>query len=75
MKIIINVYDIQRDCNHKGADIFGVGIYHSGIEINGSEYAYGGNTTIKETGVYENYPKDHSTFSYKLTLDMGEITP
>jgi hypothetical protein len=45
--------------------MFGCGIYHSGIEINGMEYAYGGNTTMRGTGVYENYPKDHSTFSYK----------
>ena len=54
--------------------MFGVGIYHSGLEIDGHEFAYGGNTTLKGTGVYENDPKDHSTFSYKLTVDMGEIT-
>lgn len=75
MRIFINVYDIQRTCNQKGADMFGVGIYHSGIEIDGSEFAFGGNTTLHSTGVYENYPKDHSAFEYKLTLDMGELKP
>ena len=54
--------------------MFGVGIYHSGVEIEGTEYAYGGNTLIKATGVYENYPKQHSAFDYKLTLEMGELS-
>ena len=75
MKIFINVYDIQRDCNQKGADMFGLGIYHSGIEIGGREYAFGGNNTLRTTGVYENYPKDHSAFTYKETIEMGEIDP
>lgn len=50
-----------------------MGIYHSGIEIEGTEFAYGGNTTIRGTGVYENYPKEHSAFEYKQTLFMGEL--
>ena len=73
MRVTLNVYDIQKDCNQKGADVFGVGIYHTGVEINGIEYAYGGNTTIKATGVYQMPPKNHSVFFYKLSIDMGEI--
>ena len=56
MRVKINVYDIQKACNQKGADQFGVGIYHSGIEISGLEYAYGGNSCMKQTGVYELMP-------------------
>lgn len=57
MKVVINIYDIQPSCNQKGADFFGVGIYHSGIEINGQEWSFGGNTMIRTTGVYACYPK------------------
>ena len=75
MKVHINIYDIQKTCNQKGADMFGFGIYHSGVEINRTEYAFGGNTTLRTTGVYECYPKEHAAFSYKTTIYMGEISP
>ena len=73
MKVYVNVYDIQRTCNQKGADVFGLGIYHSGVEICGMEFAYGGNTTLRTTGVYENCPKEHSAFHYKNTICIGEL--
>ena len=57
MKVFINVYDLNRDCNQNCADMFGVGAYHTGVEINNTEYAFGGNTTLKTTGVYEITPK------------------
>ena len=59
MKVIINVYDIQKTCNTRGADFIGVGIYHSGVEILGTEYAFGGNTTVRSTGVYSIPPRSH----------------
>ena len=73
MRVVINVYDIQKSCNQRGADRFGVGIYHSAVELDGMEYAYGGNTCSRATGVYACYPRSHSTFSYKLSIDLGEI--
>ena len=57
MKVVINIYDVQPDCNQKGADFFGFGIYHSGVEINGQEWSFGGNTMVRSTGVYACYPK------------------
>jgi len=61
----VTVYDIQKSCNSKGADRFGVGIYHTGVEIYGSEYAYGGNTTVRTTGVYQIPPRSHAAFEFK----------
>ena len=72
MKVYINVYDIMRF--NKYLDCMGVGAYHTGklnyaklkfhlgIEVNGSEYAYGGNSLIDTTGVYEILPKSHEVF-------------
>jgi len=56
MRVIVNVYDVQKTCNQKGGDFLGLGIYHTGVEIEGIELSYGGNTMVKSTGVYENYP-------------------
>lgn len=53
--------------------MIGMGIYHTGIEINGSEYAYGGNSLLDATGVYEIAPTKHDAFSYKEALHMGRI--
>ena len=75
MKVKINVYDIQKACNQKGADTFGVGIYHSGIEICGLEYAYGGNSCMKQTGVYELMPQCHSAFTFKTQHELYDLDP
>jgi hypothetical protein len=34
----------------------GLGLYHSGIEINGVEYAYGGDPNSSGTGVFHSVP-------------------
>ena len=73
MRVIVNVYDIQKSCNAKGADRLGVGIYHSGVEVCGMEYAYGGNTTLRTTGVYQIEPRSHSSFEFKTSIDLGDI--
>lgn len=51
----------------------GLGIYHSGVEIMGTEYAFGGNALSNATGVFGMTPKCHSNFDYKLSIDLGEI--
>lgn len=73
MKVILNVYDVQPSCNQKGADYFGVGIYHSGVEINGQEWSFGGNTMVRSTGVYACYPRENMNFTYKTSVDLGDI--
>ena len=61
----INVYDILPLIHNKKLDKIGMGIYHTGIEINGSEYAYGGNALLDSTGVYEMRPKSHDVFQFR----------
>lgn len=56
MRVTINIYDVQRNCNQKGGDMFGLGIYHTGIVIQGSEYHYGGNTLSRASGIYTTPP-------------------
>jgi len=73
MRVIVNVYDVQKTCNQKGGDFLGLGIYHTGVEIEGIELSYGGNTMVRSTGVYENYPWSNLNFHYKYCLDLGEI--
>ena len=34
----------------------GLGLYHSGVEINGVEYAYGGDANNSGTGVFQAAP-------------------
>ncbi len=63
MKVYLNVYDILLKHNRRLEHI-GLGIYHTGVEINGSEYAYGGNALLESTGVYEMTPRQHEVFMY-----------
>ena len=52
-EVILNVYDLSPESNFIGVlQKVGVGFYHSGVEINGLEYTYGGNFTHSGTGVY-----------------------
>ena len=43
------------------------------MEIGDSEYAYGGNSLIDSTGVYEMFPKKHDIFIFKYSMEVGEI--
>ena len=69
IEVRINVYDIlPLHMNEKLAKI-GMGIYHSGVEIGGIEYAYGGNALMKTTGVYlSRYPKRHEVFRFRESI-------
>ena len=52
-EVILNVYDLSPNSTSKSImSVFGIGFYHSGVEINGVEYTYGGNFTHNGTGVY-----------------------
>ena len=55
--------------------IINMGFYHSGIEINGVEYAYGGNEASSGTGVFAAAPlsAEVEQVTYKESFLMGTV--
>ncbi|XP_024940545.1 deubiquitinase DESI2 isoform X2 [Cephus cinctus] len=59
--IILNVYDMYRINDYTGP--IGLGVFHSGVEIYGSEYAYGGHSR-SISGIFKITPR--------VADDLGE---
>ena len=73
-EIILNVYDLAPDSTTTRLfKTCGIGFYHSGIEINGTEYTYGGNFNHDNTGVFTHAPLQAEGVKYKESYLLGEV--
>lgn len=70
--VIINVYDMYW-LNEYAANL-GLGIYHSGVEVYGTEYCYGGHP-FHFSGIFETTPQDADelgeNFKFREALVVG----
>lgn len=59
---------VNDSCNY-----FGTGAYHVGVEVNGVEYAYGGNNIPGMSGIFTCIPKESPGYDYRDTIDLGKV--
>nr|CAH67612.1 OSIGBa0106P14.2 [Oryza sativa] len=66
--VVVNVYDLTPMNNY--LYWFGLGIFHSGIEVHGVEYGFGAHE-FPTSGVFEVEPKNCPGFVYRRSVRMG----
>ncbi|EFA85142.1 hypothetical protein PPL_02141 [Heterostelium album PN500] len=70
-KIYLNVYDLHPVNSY--FYYFGLGAFHSGVELYGSEYSFGGHE-YSFTGVFEIEPRTATGVIFRERLLIGETT-
>ena len=65
--VVLNIYDLAPDLNMwlYGA---GLGVYHSGIEVSGTEYSF-----ASGAGIFEGSPKDAPGATFRESILLGEF--
>uniref|UniRef100_A0A6V7QQA0 PPPDE domain-containing protein n=1 Tax=Ananas comosus var. bracteatus TaxID=296719 RepID=A0A6V7QQA0_ANACO len=66
--VVLNVYDLTPLNDY--LYWFGIGIYHSGIEVHGMEYSFGAHD-YPSSGVFEVEPKKCPGFIYRCSILLG----
>ncbi|KAI5054511.1 hypothetical protein GOP47_0030593, partial [Adiantum capillus-veneris] len=68
--IYLNVYDVS----HLNSYLYwlGLGIFHSGVEVHGVEYAFGAHD-YPTSGVFEVEPRNCPGFVFRRTITIGTI--
>ncbi|KAK7328393.1 hypothetical protein VNO77_22498 [Canavalia gladiata] len=69
-RVVLNVYDLSRLNNY--FYWFGLGIFHSGIEVHGKEYGFAAHN-YPSSGVYEVEPRKCPRFMYRCSVTLGQI--
>ncbi|KAI4335771.1 hypothetical protein L6164_014382 [Bauhinia variegata] len=68
--VILHVYDLTPLNNYMYW--FGLGIFHSGIEVYGKEYGFGAHD-LPISGVFEVEPKKCPGYAYRCSVTLGQI--
>ena len=76
--IVVNIYYLSDASdpqfkNYKALAKMGLGLYHSGIELNGVEYSYGGNVNNPGSGVFQTAPLTVQNATYFQSYNMGTV--
>ncbi|KAJ6791031.1 deSI-like protein [Iris pallida] len=66
--LFLNIYDLTPVNNY--LYYFGLGVFHSGIEVYGMEYGYGAHD-YSSSGVFEVEPKSCPGFIYRRSVWLG----
>ncbi|KAL2554882.1 PPPDE putative thiol peptidase family protein [Forsythia ovata] len=66
--VYLNVYDLTSINGY--AYWLGLGAYHSGVQVHGVEYAFGGHE-YSTTGIFEGEPKQCEGFTFRKSILMG----
>ncbi|XP_021906524.1 deSI-like protein At4g17486 isoform X1 [Carica papaya] len=67
--VYLNVYDLTPINGY--AYWFGLGVYHSGVQVHGVEYAFGAHE-YSTTGIFEGEPKQCDGFTFRKTILIGK---
>ncbi|RLM55331.1 hypothetical protein C2845_PM10G14570 [Panicum miliaceum] len=69
--VMLNVYDLTPINNY--LHWCGLGIFHSAVEVHGSEYSFGAHD-YPSSGVFEVEPKNCPGFIYRCTIFIGRTS-
>ncbi|TKY64613.1 DeSI protein [Spatholobus suberectus] len=67
--VYLNVYDLTPINGY--AYWFGLGVYHSGVQVHGVEFAFGAHE-YSSTGIFEGEPKRCEGFTFRKTILVGK---
>lgn len=67
--VYLNVYDLTPVNGY--AYWLGLGVYHSGVQVHGVEYAFGAHE-YPTTGIFEGEPKQCEGFTFRKTVLIGK---
>ncbi|PRQ50457.1 putative PPPDE putative peptidase domain-containing protein [Rosa chinensis] len=69
MPVYLNVYDLTPYNGY--AYWLGLGVYHSGVQVHGIEYAFGAHE-YPTTGIFEGEPKKCEGFTFRKAILIGK---
>ncbi|KAJ8774214.1 hypothetical protein K2173_009645 [Erythroxylum novogranatense] len=67
--VYLNVYDLTPVNGY--AYWLGLGVYHSGVQVHGVEYAFGAHEN-SSTGIFEGEPKHGDGFTFRESILIGK---